>query len=207
MCMFSKALQQFGYGGHGFLVLGLLFMGVSGAWAIQPVVSQFDMEDYTTSASTFSWSVSPASRHRLYLDVYNVTDFFDAETGGSVGFADHTQLADTLRPTATVLWDDRFRIQIGLIAEKAYGSDPGFNTVDPWLQLLWQPVKSFSMVFGNLDTPHYYYPALFYPMNYFEQNFDPANLPRIPQLKAIPSNYFTQSTNETGAQLILRKPD
>jgi hypothetical protein len=37
--------------------------------------------------------------------------------------------------------------------------------------------------------------------------FDPLNLPRIPQLKSIPANYFTQSTNETGAQVILKKPD
>jgi hypothetical protein len=189
-----------------FLVLGLLFFGLSRAQAIQPVVNQFDMEDYVSAASTRSWAQPPGNRHRLYLDVYNVTDFFDAETGGSAGFADHTQLADTIRPTATVLWDDRFRIQIGLIAEKAYGSNPGFDSLDPWLQLLWQPIKPLSMVLGNLDTPHYYMPALFYPMNYFEQNFDPANLPRIKQLAAIPSNYFTQTTNETGAQLILKEP-
>jgi hypothetical protein len=189
-----------------FLVFGVLFLGFSRAQAIQPVVSQFDMEDYVSASSTYSWSQPPANRHRLYLDVYNVTDFFDAETGGSAGFADHTQLADTIRPTATVLWDDRFRIQVGLIAEKAYGSNPGFDSVDPWLQLLWQPIKPLSVVFGNLDTPHYYLPAVFYPMNYFEQNFDPANLPKIKQLTAIPTNYFSQTTNETGAQLILKKP-
>ncbi len=134
-----------------------------------------------------------------------MTDFFDAETAGSVGFADHTILADTIRPTATVLWDDRFRIQVGLIAEKSYGSDPGFLSVDPWLQLLWQPTKPLSVVLGNLDVPHYYLPAIFYPTNYFEQNFN-TQLPNIPQLKSVPSNYFTQFTNETGAQLILRKP-
>jgi len=187
----------------------LLFEGRVGlrrALAIQPAVSQFDMQDYSVSTSTYSWAKPPSDRHRLYLDVYNVTDFFDAETGGEVGFADHTVLADTIRPTATVLWDDRFRIQVGLIAEKAYGSQPGYDSVDPWLQLLWQPTRPLSLVFGNLDTPHYYQPALFYPTNYFEQNFDPANLPNIPQLKAIPANYFTQSTNETGAQLILKKP-
>ncbi len=165
------------------------------------------MDDYTASVSTYAWTQSPGDRHRLYLDVYNVTDFFDAETGGEVGFADHTVLADTIRPTATILWDDRFRIQIGLIAEKAYGSDPGFDSVDPWLQLLWQPIKPLSVVMGNLDTPHYYLPAIFYPANYFEQNFSPNNLPHIPQLKAVPSNYFTQSTNETGAQMILKRPN
>ena len=177
------------------------------AHAIQPVVSQFDMEDYVTASSSHSWAQAPSDRHRLYLDVYNVTDFFDAETGGEVGFADHTVLADTIRPTATVLWDDRFRIQIGLIAEKAYGSQPGYDSVDPWLQLLWKPTQPLSVVLGDLDTPHYFLPAVFYPMNYFEQNFDPANVPKIPQLKALPANYFTQSTNETGAQVILKKPE
>ena len=186
---------------------GLLLGLWARADAIQPAVSQFDMEDYAVTSTTYSWSQAPGNRHRLFLDVYNVTDFYDAETGGQVGFADHTVLADTIRPTATILWDDRFRIQIGLIAEKAYGSDPGFDAIDPWLQLLWQPVKPLSVVFGNLATPHYYLPAIFYPTNYFAQNFDPASLPKIPQLKAIPSNYFTQSTNETGAQLILKKPD
>jgi hypothetical protein len=177
------------------------------AHAIQPVVSQFDMEDYMVASSTHSWDQAPSDRHRLYLDVYNVTDFFDAETAGEVGFADHTVLADTIRPTATVLWDDRFRIQIGAIAEKSYGSDPGFNSVDPWLQLLWKPTRNLNVVLGNLDTPHYYLPAVFYPTNYFEQNFDPANVPRIPQLRALPANYYTHSTTETGAQLILKKPE
>jgi len=185
-----------------------LFMiwGVSSAHAIQPVVSQFEMQDYAASISSHSWAGAPSDHHRLYLDVYNVTDFFDAETGGQVGFADHTVLADTIRPTATVLWDDRFRIQVGVIAEKAYGSSPGYSSVDPWVQLLWQPVKPLSVIFGNLDTPHYYLPAIFYPTNYFEQNFSPSNLPKIPQLSAIPSNYFSQSTTETGAQLILKRP-
>ena len=190
------------------LLAGLLGAAVSrAAYAVQPVVSQFDMEEYAVASSSHTWSQSPSDRHRLYLDVYNVTDFFDAETAGEVGFADHTVLADTLRPTATVLWDNRFRIQLGVIAEKSYGSDPGFTQVDPWVQLLWQPTKPLSVIFGNLDTPHYYQPAVFYPMNYFEQNFDPANVPKIPQLKALPANYFTHSTNETGAQLILKKPN
>src|ERR1700691_3854803 len=133
----------------GFLALAMTAVR---AQAVQSPVSQFDMEDYTVSTSSHAWAQPPSDHHRLYLDVYNVTDFFDAETGGEVGFADHTVLADTIRPTATVLWDDRFRIQIGLIAEKAYGSNPGFNSVDPWLQLLWQPIKPLSVVFGDLDT-------------------------------------------------------
>src|ERR1700681_4953383 len=111
------------------LLLAVFWLGALApcAHALQPVLSQFDMPDYTLAVSSYSWAQSPSDHHRLYLDVYNVTDFFDAETGGKVGFADHTQLADTIRPTATVLWDDRFRIQMGLIAEKAYGSDPSFG--------------------------------------------------------------------------------
>jgi len=192
------------FAGIAGLTLGL---GIARVDAVQPVVSQFDYRDYEISSSSESWAQPPSDHHRLYFDVYNVTDFFDTETGGSAGFADHTILADTIRPTATVLWDDRFRIQAGLIAEKAYGSQPGFDSVDPWLQLLWKPIKPLSMIFGDLDTPHYYLPAVFYPTNYFQQNFDPANVPNIPQLKALPSNYFTQSTNETGAQVILKMPE
>ncbi len=192
---------------RGLIALGLSF-AAGFSHAAQTAVSRFEYQDFELSASTHAWAEPPGNHHRLYLDVYNVTDFFDAETGNSANFADHTILADTLRPTATLLWDDRFRIQAGLIALKSYGSDPGFQSVDPWLQLLWQPIQPLSVIFGNLDTPHYYFPALFYPGNYFEQNFNPnpALLPKIPQLKAVPSNYFTQTTNETGAQLILQKP-
>lgn len=182
-------------------------MGLLGlrAEATQSPVSQFDLQDYDVATSTFGWSQPPSSHHRLYLDVYNETDFFDSETGGTAGFADHTQLADTIRPTATVLWDDRFRIQLGFIAEKAYGSQPTVESADPWIQLLWQPIKPLSVIFGDLDTPHYFLPALFYPNNYFEQNLSTI-LPPIPQVKTIPNDYFTQSTNETGAQLILKQP-
>jgi hypothetical protein len=182
-----------------------LLMAAHGACAIQPVVSQFDMEDYDTASSSQTWAQPPGNHHHLYLDVFNKTDFFDTETGGTGGFADHTQLADTIRPTATILWDERFRIQIGLIAEKAYGSQPELETVDPWLQLLWKPTQELNVVFGDLNIPHYYLPALFYPSNYFEQNLSTL-LPPIPQVKTIPNDYFTQSPTETGAQLILKKP-
>lgn len=151
--------------------------------AIQSPVSQFDLQDYETVASSHAWSQEPSDHHRLYLDVYNVTELFDSETGDAAGFAGQTLLADTLRPTATVLWDERFRIQMGLIAEKTYGDAGGLSSVDPWLQLLWQPAHPLSVVIGNLDTPHYYLPALFQP-----------------------TNYFLQRTHETGLQVILKKP-
>ena len=185
-------------------LLGLFLGFISiGAQAASPI-SQFDMEDYQASAAPKDWAQPPSNHHRLYLDVYNVTDFFDAETGNQVGFADHTILADTIRPTATLLWDDRFRIQLGAIAEKLYGDSPSFISVDPWIQLLWKPIQALDVVFGDLSTPHYYQPALFYPNNYFEQNHAPQQ-PKIPQLASVPSNYFTQFTHETGAQVILKK--
>jgi hypothetical protein len=158
-------------------------MASAPAQAVQSSVGQFDIQDYDTVTSTWSWAQPPSDHHRLFLDVYNVTDFFDSETGGVAGFTDQTLLADTIRPMVTVLWDDRFRIQLGLIAEKAYGDPVGYKSVDPWIQLLWQPIQPLSVVFGNLDTPHYYLPALFYP-----------------------TNYFMQETNEAGMQLILKKP-
>ncbi len=138
--------------------------------------------DYETNITTSAWSQPPSNHHRLYLDVYNVIDFYDFESSDAEGFVDGTFLSDTLRPTATILWDERFRIQLGLIALKGYGDRTGFGSVDPWMQLLWQPIRPLSVVLGNLDTPHYYQPALFYPLN-----------------------YVTQKTNETGAQLLLRK--
>jgi hypothetical protein len=182
---------------------GVLAGAASSAWAAKSTVSQFESQDYEITTTTQSWAEPPGNHHRLYLDVYNVTDFFDAETGGDVGFADHTVLADTLRPTATLLWNDRFRIQMGAIGLLSYGSEPEFESVHAWLQLLWKPTKPLSVVLGNLDTPHYYFPALFYPTNYFAQSSDPRNLPAIPQLRFIPSNYFTLSPTEKGTQLML----
>src|SRR5438046_210264 len=102
------------------------------------------------SASSTPWAQPPSDHHRLYLDVYNITDMFDSETGGVAGFTDQTLLADTIRPTATVLWDERFRIQLGAIAEKTYGDHIGFGKVDPWIQLLWQPVTPLSVILGDL---------------------------------------------------------
>jgi hypothetical protein len=99
------------------------------------------------------------------------------------GFVDQTILSDTIRPTLTVLWDERFRIQLGVIAQKLWGDSIGFGKVDPWIQLLWQPIPHLNAVMGNLDIPHYYHPALFYP-----------------------TNYFTVENHETGLQLRYDKP-
>jgi len=76
------------------------------------------MQDYSVAASTYSWAQPGLpNRHRLYLDVYNVTDFFlmPKNGGPGSGFADHTVLADThpslpRRFSGTIV----FRIQIGL---------------------------------------------------------------------------------------------
>ena len=194
-------------GGKGLYTAGLALslLGLR-AEAAQSPVSQFDVQDYETAASSSPWAESPSNHHQLFFDVYNVTDLFDSETGGTAGFTDQTLLADTLRPTATVLWDERFRIQMGVIAEKVYGDSEGFHSVDPWVQLLWKPIRPLSVVIGDLDTPHYFLPALFYPTNYFMQNINVAKLPPLPQTQTVPSNYITQSPVETGAQLILKKP-
>lgn len=164
-------------------VIGVLLAGMAaGAHALP--VSPFDAQDYTTTVTTVPWAQPPSDHHRLFLDVYNVTDIFDSETGGVAGFTDQTVLADTVRPTATVLWDERFRIQLGAIAEKLYGDSVGFGKVDPWIQLLWRPIQPLNVILGNLDIPHYYLPALFYP-----------------------TNYFTRENHETGMQLKFERPE
>jgi hypothetical protein len=190
----------------GCVLIGLLGITVYRAEAAQSQISQFDQDDYNTVTSTYPWSQAPSNHHRLYLDIYNVTDFFDSETGDVAGFTDQTLLADTVRPTATLLWDDRYRIQLGLIAEKVYGASEGFRAVNPWIQLLWKPIQPLSVILGDLDTPHYFLPALFYPTNYFMPNMGLTMNPNLPQTQTVPSNYFTNSPVETGAQVILQKP-
>lgn len=161
------------------IVAALLVGATATLHAIE--IDEFERRDYDLSTSTSSWSRPPSNHHRLFLDVYNVTDFYDFETNDTPGYIDGTWLADTLRPTATLLWDEHFRIQVGVQAQKVYGDRPGFESVDPWVQLLWQPIKPLSIVLGDLSVPHYYHPALF-----------------------IPLNYIRGSSVETGAQMLLR---
>jgi hypothetical protein len=137
------------------------------AWCLEGPIGDFDSSHYGVTAATTSWAAGPSDHHRIFLDIYNVADFFDSETAGTAGFIDQTLFADTIRPTVTVLWDERFRIQLGMIAERLFGDPVGFSKVDPWIQLLWKPTTAFNVILGNLDTPHYYHPALFYPTNYF----------------------------------------
>lgn len=169
-----------------FLVVLLLGWGalVCDSHATLESTRELDRADYDLASSTTSWSTPPGSSHRLYLDIYNVSDYFDLETSNATGLPAGTFLADTVRPTATILWDDRFRIQLGVIALRGYGDDKGFGFVDPWIQLLWQPIKPLTVVLGNLNTPHYYLPALFYPLNYVRLR-----------------------TNETGAQVLVHEKD
>lgn len=147
----------------------------------------YGFSDYSESHSSTTmpaWAAAPGLHHRLYLDVYNITDFYDFETSSAEGFPDGTFFADTIRPTLTLMWDERFRIQLGAIALRAYGDSKGFGMVDPWIQLLWQPAKPVSLIFGNLNTPHYFVPALFYPIN-----------------------YVRVSTHEQGMQVLYQKPN
>lgn len=130
----------------------------------------FERRDIEATQPPTSALVTPGPHHRLYLDVYNVTDLYDFETNDETGMVDGTWLADTLRPTATILWDDRFRIQFGVSARKAYGHGRKIDSVDPWLQLLWKPNKPFTVILGNLDMPHAYHDALFMPLNYVRES-------------------------------------
>lgn len=148
-------------------------------------VNDLEHRDYDLEATPPAWAAQPSHHHRLFLDVYNVTDFYDFETTGAAGlFPSRTLLADTIRPTLTLLWDERWRLQFGAIAARVYGDRPGFGRVDPWIQLLWKPVKSLDVILGNLHTSHYFLPALFYPTYYVENR-----------------------TYETGMQVMLQKPN
>jgi hypothetical protein len=156
---------------HRFLrsrVLTVLLMCAPFAHAAMTSIT--DYQETESSTTVPAWFTPPGNHHRLFLDVYNITDYYDFETSSSAGFPDGTFFSDTIRPTATLLWDDRFRIQLGVIALKGYGDSQGFRSVDPWIQLLWKPTKPVSLVFGNLETPHYYLPALFYPLNYIRDS-------------------------------------
>lgn len=139
--------------------------------AALPAFSQetdpFERRDVLAIQSPSNALTPPNPSHqRLYLDVYNVTDFYDFETNDETGMVDGTWIADTIRPTATLLWDEKFRAQIGVLARKAYGSGKKIDSVDPWLQLLWKPNKPFSVILGSLSYPHAYHDALFMPLNY-----------------------------------------
>src|SRR5689334_8471833 len=160
---FSKRLRATNHLKRAVL-LGLALLCAGPARAVLYGITDYDEVESSTTVP--GWFNPPGNHHRLYLDVYNVTDYYDFETSSSAGFPDGTFLSDTIRPTATLLWDERFRIQLGLIALRGYGDSQGFRTVDPWIQLLWQPIRPVSVFFGNLDIPHYYLPALFYPLNY-----------------------------------------
>ena len=151
----------------GFVTTFTVFLFLTCTCPVQAALNSITDYQETESTTTLpAWFAPPGNHHRLYLDVYNVTDYYDFETSSAAGFPDGTFLSDTLRPTFTLLWDERFRIQLGVIALKGYGESKGFGKVDPWIQLLWQPKKPLSVIFGNLDTPHYFLPALFYPLNY-----------------------------------------
>jgi hypothetical protein len=188
--------------GHSFFILGLLLIFPAlCAQAVLSPVSPSELQDYQTAVSSPGWATPPTGRPRLFLDVYNVTNFFDSETRGTANFTDQTLLADTIRPTATILWDERFRAQLGVLAERKFGHDVGFQPVEPWIQFLWKPIEPLNVILGDLDLPHYYLPALFYAPNYF--------LSYSRKVSNIPSNQYANYKNspvETGAQLLFKKP-
>ncbi len=153
---------------HGSLAFALAFLCTNHLQAVE--LDEFERRDYDLAASSAAYFTPPGPHHRLFLDLYNITDFYNFETNDTPGYIDGTWLADTLRPTLTVLWNERFRTQIGLVALRGYGDEEGFGSVDPWIQLLWQPVKPVSVLLGNLNTPHYYHPSLFMSLNYVRES-------------------------------------
>jgi hypothetical protein len=129
------------------------------------------------SARTFS------EQRRLFLELANVTQYYNFEFFRIPNYHGRTLLADTLRPTLTVEWDERFHFQAGVIAERLYGNSKGFTKVDPWLQVAWKPAPAWHLRLGNLRTPHRYLAPLFFETNYIEER-----------------------TVETGLQLTLTQP-
>jgi hypothetical protein len=149
------------------LASGLVGSALSVAHAALGSIPPEDRRDYEAVASTRAWSVAPSGHYRLFLDVYNNADYYDSEPGGQTKlFADRTLLTDTIRPVMTVLWDQQFRFQAGVIAQRTYGDFVGYGSVDPWVQLLWRPISSFDAIAGDLNIPHDYLPAIFYAPNY-----------------------------------------
>jgi hypothetical protein len=154
-----------------------------GGYVSLGALSQQEREEYAATVSTAAWSSAPSASYRLFFDLYNLSDFFDTEPGKDTRFPNETVLSDTVRPVATLLWDERFRFQAGVIAQRTYGDTVGFGSVDPWVQALWQPTHTLTTVLGNLSIPHDYLPAIFYS-----------------------ENYFLVSNNEKGMQLLHRRP-
>jgi len=72
---------------------------------------------------------------------------------------------------------------------------------------IWQPVKSLSMVLGETWTRRITIcRRFFYPANYFEQNFDRANLPENSAIEGHSRQLFPRNRRTRPApQLILKK--
>lgn len=130
----------------------------------------FEKREIAAMQAPLSALETPEAKHRLYLDVQNVTDFYDYETGDETGLTDGTWLADTFRPALTVLWNEKFRAQFGISLRRAYGDGKKIDSVDPWLQLLWKPTQAYTVILGNVNTPHAYHDALFTPLNYVRES-------------------------------------
>ena len=150
------------------IALGIVVAAAASSFAYLGNNSQENESEFAASASTQTWSSGPSGSYRLFVDVYNLTDFYDSEPGRDKDrFPAKTLLSDTARPVVTLLWDKRFRFQAGVIAQRTYGREPGIGSVDPWLQMLWKPTPAVSAVFGNLSIPHDYLPAIKYHEDYF----------------------------------------
>ncbi len=143
----------------------MLTLPAVGAHALEES-NPFERRDFDAVASSSTALRAPGNHLRLFLDVYNITDVYDFETNDETGFVDGTWLSDTLRPTFSVLWDDRFRLQLGAVGRKVYGHHDKVDSVDPWVQFAWKPTRPLTVILGNIETPHAYHHALFMPVNY-----------------------------------------
>jgi hypothetical protein len=147
-------------------IITLLLGIASSAHAVLGILGDGDKKEYDMVASSQPWDAAPARNCRLFLDVYNTSDYYDSEPNGDPRFSDRTVLSDTVRPVTTVLWD-RYRFQVGLIAQRNFGTQPAISSIDPWVQLMWKPTQNFVAIMGNLDIPHQYMAPVFYAQNYF----------------------------------------
>ncbi len=148
----------------GGISLGLLFSAARPSHGVWP--DDFERRDFALTTSTYTPLTPPGTHTRLLFDFQNTTAFYDYESDGFSRFIDGTWLTDTLKPVLTILWDERFRTQLGVVMRKTYGEREGIGTVDPWVQFLWQPIQPLSIRLGNLETPHAFHEALFLPLHY-----------------------------------------
>jgi len=149
------------------VAIGLFLSAISPAYATLGILSNADRQEYNTVASTHTWAAVPSAHYRFFIDIYDTAAYYDSEPNGDPRFSDITALTDTIRPVVTALWE-RWRLQAGAIAQRTFGDNPDFSSIDPWIQMLWHPTDHLYTVMGDLDIPHDFLPAIYYAPRYFD---------------------------------------